>query len=119
MAGAFGVRRCQRDLEGVPDIVKSVSISNCQIASNSNCKFVGNEGAANRGTRKSAFPNRRTEPWGMQILGAASGSTLSEGRGGAWVAARRMGAPSENMGLGRVDSRSWQAARSRGGGSGA
>lgn len=42
MTGIFGVRRCQRDLEGALDIVKSASISNCQMASISNCKFASN-----------------------------------------------------------------------------
>jgi hypothetical protein len=62
MAGVFGMQICQCDLEGALDIVKSVTISNCQIAPISNFKFAGNKGVVNRGTRKPTFPKQRTEP---------------------------------------------------------
>jgi hypothetical protein len=79
MTSAFGVNRCRRDLDGVPGVVKSASISNCQITSISIYKFVGNGGAANHGTRKLVFPYRRTEPWGGWIVDEASGSMLRVG----------------------------------------
>jgi hypothetical protein len=65
MAGAFGLHRCRCDLEGAPVIAKLALISNCQIASFPNSKFAGNGRAANHGTRKPTFPNRRTESWGV------------------------------------------------------
>jgi hypothetical protein len=100
MTGIFGVRRCQRDLEGALDIVKSASISNCQMASISNCKFTGN--SVKRESR--CFQMGEQSRGRVRILGTARRlGAKGGGTGGAWVAVYRTGAPSENrtVGLGR------------------
>jgi hypothetical protein len=76
MADAFGVRRCRCDLEGELDIVKSASISNCQIMSIpiANLWVTGVRPIVERGSRRFQIGERSRGAWDGRFSAWLGGS---------------------------------------------